>query len=65
MLSVYFHNTGTTPTNETGSYDIFIKVNGEQIADDHIEDVPRGDWRDLIIEWACQLQLDQHKENCK
>ena len=65
MLTIYFHNNGTTPTNETGSYDIFIKVNGEQIADDHIEDVPRGDWRDLIIKWACQLQLDQHKENCK
>jgi hypothetical protein len=64
MLSVYFHNTGTTPTNETGDYDIYVKVNGDQIYTGHIEDVPRGDWRDLIIALACELQLDQRKE-CK
>jgi hypothetical protein len=65
MLAIYFHNNGTTPTNETGSYDIYVKINGDQIYTGRIKDVPRGDFRDLVIEWANQLQLEQVKENKK
>ena len=63
MLVIYFHNNGTSPTSETGNYDIVVKINAQEIYVDHLEGHTRGDFRDLIIEWANQLQLEQWKEN--
>ena len=63
MLSIYFHNDGSSPDNETGNYDVFTKINTELIYTGHLEGHVRGDWRDLIIEFACQLELEQSKEN--
>jgi hypothetical protein len=62
MLTVYFHNDGSG-TSEIGSYDISVKVNYDAIYHGRIENVPRGDFRDLIIAFANQLCLEQHKEN--
>ena len=62
MLTVSFHNDGTSPNNETGSYDIQVMINYRTIHTGRLEDIPRGDWRDLVIALACELQLEQKKE---
>jgi hypothetical protein len=62
MLLITFHND-STGTTEIGNYDVVTKVNYTTIWTGRLEEVPRGDWRDMIIELAYQLQLEQHKEN--
>jgi hypothetical protein len=64
MLIVTFHNDSTgEPTSKIGNYDVQVTVNGyKMLYTGRLEGHPRGDWRDLIIDWAEQLRLEQAKE---
>lgn len=63
MLKIYFHNDGTNPNEKLGNYSIEVFVNSQPIYSGRLEGHTRGDFRNLIIEWANQLQLEQRKEN--
>ena len=65
MLLITFHNDGTSKTTEFGNYDIQVMINYRTIYAGRLENIPRGDWRNMIIEWANELQLEQYKENNK
>jgi hypothetical protein len=65
MLIITFHNDGTTSNKITGNYDIVAQVNYKTIYAGRLEGHTRGDFKNLIIEWANQLQLEQYKENNK
>ena len=64
MLLITFHNDNTG-TTETGNYDVIVKINYQTVYSGRLEGCERGDWRDMIISWANQLQLEQYKENNK
>ena len=65
MLKIYFHNDGSSQNEKLGNYSIEVFVNSQPIYSGRLEDHTRGDFRNLIIEWANQLQLEQYKENNK
>ena len=62
MLIVSFHND-STGDEQIGNYDIVAQINYKTIYAGRVEGHERKDWRDLIIQWANQLQLEQRKEN--
>jgi hypothetical protein len=64
MLIVSFRNDGTgKPADKVGNYDVQVTVNGYKLLyTDKVKGHQRGDWRDLIIDWAEQLRLEQAKE---
>jgi hypothetical protein len=61
MLLITFQNDGTG-TTESGNYDVTVQVNYQTVWTGRLEDSERGDWKNMIIDWACELQLDQRKE---
>ena len=66
MLIVTFHNDGTgEPAEAVGNYDVQCFINRTEFYRGRVEGHERKDWRDLIIQWANQLQLEQYEENNK
>ena len=62
MLLITFHNDSTSKTTDFGNYNIQCFVNKTKIYRGRVEGHERGDWRDLIIQWAEQLKLEQYRD---
>jgi hypothetical protein len=64
MLHIHIHNIGTENT-AVGNYEYEVFVNRKEIDKGKILGHSRGDYRDLIIQWAKQLEEEKLVEITK